>query len=561
MGDPSPTDCHRIDFDDSIELKGLPQHIQFHLETKLLLLDDELSNCSSDSRPRTLRIVQVTSLPSAQHEVYVVQLSPIDPNNERSSSVIDSKVSPATKIMTSNFVQSERTNLADEDESVPSESKGMINAVEDALWNGNYSVVVRIWVGSSRWWNCHHSAKEDISLQEVYGYNLAHHIFSKGVDQPSTKMRLPRVLYYSKNESSLHQRPWAILEYVGPLSRHFANADSDRSEGPSVVLDTTYIDSMIPVRMEYGYDEPHLRWGRLPVDRCIEYATNVLDSFIVPLHSHFYYNSATGDILEPRLKFAHRPNTMDKPISYQAMVQFYSAKYDEFIEPNIPNARSTPTHIGCKVPTPDMNKVPSTNYKHLLYEASQKVKEAIDTLTYESKNVYPIPKLTSVLCHLDLQPQNVLFATTTQRPTGTASVPFLVSVLDWEEAAYADPRFELLLLCRKVCANVEQANVIWHLYTQRMQNQYNATGPHPSIELGPIEPWLKLETVHSITTLLLECVAGGGRGKRAESNAPPAASVNGKIFGKMQREFRRLFRMGWSFCDTSHWNVVLSQAE
>jgi hypothetical protein len=35
------------------------------------------------------------------------------------------------------------------------------------------------------------------------------------------------------------------------------------------------------------------------------------------------------------------------------------------------------------------------------------------------------------------------------------------AVLDWEEAADGDPRFEPLLLGRKLCANEEQARTVW----------------------------------------------------------------------------------------------------
>jgi thiamine kinase-like enzyme len=539
MGDPIPTDCHRIEYGDSIALNGLPHHIQFHLETKLLP-EDEGSSGPSDSR--TLRIVHVTSLLSAQHEVYLVQLSPINPNYERAPSVVGSKISSSKGKMISNLMQVVESF----------EDNGMINVVQDALWNGNYHVVVRIWMGTSTWWNCHHSANEDISKREVFGYELAHHIFSTWMDQSSTKLRLPRILYYDSNdddggENSREQSPWAILEYVGPLSRLYGNADEDRPKGPSLVLDTTYIDSMIPMRMEYGYNEPHLRWGRLPLERCIEYATRVLDSFIVPLHLYFFCN------LKPSLtRFTRRPNAMDTHITYQTMVQFYSAKYDEFVQPNVSKLCNPGPKEEFAIPTPEVNNL------HLLFEASQKLKGAIDMLTYDTENIHPIPKLSPVLCHMDLQPQNLLFASTTERPTSTSttSLPFLVSVLDWEEATYADPRFELLLLCRKVCANREQANVIWHVYSHRMQDQYHPASSRPSIELGPIEPWLKLEAVHSITTLLLECVAGGGRGKcAAKDTLPKAHSFNGEIYGKMQREFQRLCQMGWSFCDTSHWKV------
>jgi hypothetical protein len=80
------------------------------------------------------------------------------------------------------------------------------------------------------------------------------------------------------------------------------------------------------------------------------------------------------------------------------------------------------------------------------------------------------------------------------------------SVLDWEDAAWADPRFDLLMLCRKVCANMEQAEVVWSEYDSLKSSNGHAeviTDIHVSC-LGSIVPWLQLETVHSITTLLLQ---------------------------------------------------------
>ncbi|NJM93456.1 MAG: DUF2851 family protein, partial [Cytophagales bacterium] len=71
---------------------------------------------------------------------------------------------------------------------------------------------------------------------------------------------------------------------------------------------------------------------------------------------------------------------------------------------------------------------------------------------------------------------------------------------DWEETAYADPRFELLLLCRKVCANREQADFIWQYYSNQINICLTHDDGYDVIQLGSITPWLKLEAIHSITT-------------------------------------------------------------
>jgi thiamine kinase-like enzyme len=128
--------------------------------------------------------------------------------------------------------------------------------------------------------------------------------------------------------------------------------------------------------------------------------------------------------------------------------------------------------------------------------------------------------LPCVLCHMDLQPQNILFDENDA----------ILSVLDWEDAAYADPRFELLLLCRKVLANRQQADALWQLYQDRT-----------STKLGPLDPWLRLETVHSLTTLVLQACAGGGRSPWEDQK---------DLWGKVDREFQRLVLAGWTFCKT-----------
>jgi hypothetical protein len=97
--------------------------------------------------------------------------------------------------------------------------------------------------------------------------------------------------------------------------------------------------------------------------------------------------------------------------------------------------------------------------------------------------------------------------------------------LDWEDAAIADPRFELLLLGRKVCANREQAEELWKLYS----SSHHTTTP---IAIGPLGPWLQLETIHSIVTLLLQSMdlLDGGRNPWETTK---------DLWSKLQREFAR----------------------
>jgi hypothetical protein len=79
---------------------------------------------------------------------------------------------------------------------------------------------------------------------------------------------------------------------------------------------------------------------------------------------------------------------------------------------------------------------------------------------------------------------------------------FVVSILDCEEAALADPRFDILMICRKVCANRQQATYVLERYSSLCSIESS---------MNPIKPSLKLESVHSIITLLLQafCISIG----------------------------------------------------
>ena len=61
-------------------------------------------------------------------------------------------------------------------------------------------------------------------------------------------------------------------------------------------------------------------------------------------------------------------------------------------------------------------------------------------------------------------------------------------------------------------------------------------------EVGPIEPWLRLETVHSLCTLLLQAMDFLGGGRSPWETKPD-------LWGKIDRERQRLVKMGWLFCD------------
>ena len=586
--------------DGIITSDSLPQHIQLYIEHELLP-----QNVSF----RPIQITNVVTFRSAQQQIYLVQLGHGDVKRgsvDEIISILSSHESmPPLPISSSSSSEAASTSV-----------------VEDAIRQGNNYIVIKIWTGTSRWWNCHHierntnstttasptkerrgmdTAKSDIILhatddnsfrifqeqrfiaqQEIGGYQTAHHVFtsiqnelletnSSNTGTNSAIVRIPRVLYSSiassskrddtvnKNNRS-HPPPWCILEYVGPYALYFCDHPWRR-------CDTSYIDAMIPIRMEFGFEESHLRWGRLPIHLCVPYTLQLLNSFLFPLHLYYYINvnrNNTNNNEKIRL-----PTSCMDIYFYTSMIELVKSKLTSWIEPNI---TKMPNH-----------NVGST-YTAILKNASQMLKTAIDTLYSDQVESSPMPNLGPVLCHMDLQPQNLIFGALPRSSvssdvsrsshedndiysTLTSSPPSkcqLLSVLDWEETAYADPRFELLLLCRKVCANREQADYIWQYYNDQINERLARYEGDHQIQLGSIIPWLKLEAMHSITTILLECVAGGGRGAAnpcLSNTIGTAASKqqmvchNGTVLAKMQREFQRLHALGFTFCNTDHWCV------
>ena len=356
-----------------------------------------------------------------------------------------------------------------------------------ALERGNNKIVVRIWQGASRWWNLHQndsSGVETLASSEVLGYRVAQCALKESIS-----IRVPTVLYFSmEDEKHATESPWAIMEYVGSSSSLF-------QENP---LDNSWMDGMVKVRREFGFDEPHPRWGRVPESQALEYGLLVLRSVVIPMHRSLVDINA--------IKAVSGINGLSGwpagGISYMTMVRIYED--------------------ACK----SMQQASTLRPDSHLSSAIDILHQAIQQLIQESINqVFNIPP---VVVHIDLQPQNLLFALSSKQQS------IVATVLDWEEAAYADPRFELLLLCRKVCANRAQADRIWATYEQEF----------PDYKLGSIEPWLKLETIHSLTTLLLQSMNLLGGGRSPWETKPD-------LWGKIQREFARLVKAGWSFCNMS----------
>jgi hypothetical protein len=160
-------------------------------------------------------------------------------------------------------------------------------------------VVVRRWLRACRWWSLNRSSASllaedggdapaaaaaavvlrDAAAWEVAGYRVARRALPRLV---------PRVLYSSADppapppalrdapeEGQEHRWscPWAVLEYV---------PDEHRRRGGV----SPWVASMVQVRREYGFEEPHPRWGRVPADRSLDYALEVLKQVVIPLHRH-----------------------------------------------------------------------------------------------------------------------------------------------------------------------------------------------------------------------------------------------------------------------------------
>jgi hypothetical protein len=315
----------------------------------------------------------------------------------------------------------------------------------------------------------------------------------------TTGLEIPQVLYFSHDDHSKvckekAKQPWAFMSYVGPESAFFHDASSNNNKPTD-----EWLDGMIQIRREFGFDEPHPRWGRVPVDRCLMFCFHVLEKFILPMHDYFFSNGASGlDWTE-----LGRPSAGGNvhPWTYEDMIALYERMHSRMI----PRDEA------------------ETNIIRALGQCIQRLGEA------------HISNMPPVLCHMDCQPQNLIFF---RQVHNNPLPPQLHSVLDWEEAAYADPRFELLLLCRKVCANRDQAQAVWDYYSREIQRT------HPTLVgvVGAMDAWLQLETVHSITTLVLQSMnlVGGGRN-------PWETKTD--LLGKLEREFHRLKGQGWTFCD------------
>lgn len=358
-------------------------------------------------------------------------------------------------------------------------------------------LIIRRWLRTCRWWNLHadHSSTTDgaasasasasfsainvgadafqtrpktlstvdMAAWEIAGYRVARCALDR---------KVPRVLYSSldddnvrNDDGALARVPWAVLEYI-----------------PTEMAYNGWIDGMVKVRHEFGFDEPHPRWGRVPVEQSLSYALVILAQVVLPLHA---YCREKRHCANHRAMISHLSGFKRES---QGGITFKDQIHTCLI-----------AH-GNMMVQDDKSSPELTKSIYLLEGVIQKLDQC---------NVDALPP---VLCHMDYQPQNVQFA----------SDSTVAAVFDWEEAAYADPRFDVLLVCRKVCAKREQAQIVWEKYRETAQ-----------LPLGPLDPWLRLETTHSLTTLLLQAMDLQGGGRSPWESKPD-------LWGKIEREIARL---------------------
>jgi hypothetical protein len=423
---------------------------------------------------------------------------------------------------------------------------------------------------------------------EITGYNLSRRALQSRRDAPY----ISRVLYfsydwhpdyspvalqlgectniqYSRSNKSCDSQgfvePWALLSYFehrqcakwcnGDLNisvnsqfnvdfileyTDLHNLDSTKQNCVHLANCNHYPTTMIKTRHEFGFDEPHPRHGRVPADECLEYTLMVLRDAVLPVQRFFFLGvcsdgdvSFGNDVLKREVrpiawashsKFELRHTT--RPFQYTDMVLIYKHALDGLLKSNAYNTSDSKTITMIEI----LQKCIST---------------LVEDWTECNSSCLP-----PVLCHMDLQPQNLAFWHESDKLKGNLGHRcdgcHVAAVMDWEEACYADPRFELMMLCRKVLANRDQAEMVWQTFSEHVQawkqEASSQRGNHEEWEVGPIEPWLKLECVHSLCTLIIQLLDKDGGGRSPWETKPD-------LLAKFDRERQRLVMMGWLFCD------------
>ena len=398
-----------------------------------------------------------------------------------------------------------------------------------------------------------------------------------------TRICIPEVIHFNLEANpDLTSQPWALFSYVGEGSSYINDEEDIRlDESSKWVVCNDLIHNMVKVRHEFGFDEPHPRHGRVNIDQALDYALHVFDTIVLPIHFAFFdefyttYNDGNkhtpmnhfeSDLLQKDgcsliwdwFSYNHNSNRnsdglinsnehRQRPCTYEDMVNFY-----DIVITNLQNQlrpkKCTEINEVELIQERGQNEDNNDKKFEMLIEI---LGECVQTLQMESNDFTHIQELPPVLCHIDLQPQNMILCKNLAFNKNDKEIPKIFSVLDWEESCYADPRFELLLLCRKVVANRDQANVLWHRYEAFVNEHFGEQVwehrgyPRGKCNIGSIDPWLKLETVHSILTMTIQGMDLGGRSPWEEKP---------DLFDKISRELMRLESLGWKFCDQFYQN-------
>ena len=382
---------------------------------------------------------------------------------------------------------------------------------KEAIKVGDGILVLRIWKGSARWWNLNsrmNSSCLELAKSEVSGYELARSILDSRTHpiEPYIKIRIPKIVYFrSSNECT----PWAVFSYINNI-RHFIDEHVDHRDW---TIADDFITNMVKVRHEFGFSEPHPRHGRVCQKDSLQYALQLLDSIVIPIHIQFFLEDKMNDLpVKTLIDGQHVPEKdeekLPSPITYNDMINFYKHTLSKMKD-------AAENYIDKKI-------------QNIL----QILDRCLHCLSSEALKINYIPP---TLCHCDLQPQNAILCRERRTLNG---VPYVISMLDWEEAAIADPRFEIMLICRKVVANHEQALVVWNHYHDCLKMRFCDIAD----SLGPLEPWLKLEGVHTLLILCMQVMdmQGGGRNPWEQM---------ADLLGKINRELCRLENLGWKFCN------------
>lgn len=542
----------------------------------------------------TLHLSTIEELPSAQQRIYVLSVEQVSINDDDVEETTDriEKLHDIHNFQTSktlSFPIAIQNTTNDDDNDCIDAPAMILNRLIHALHCGNHKLILRKWKQGARWWNLNMNHTDAFSSSttngndninntlsmaraEVAGYRLAkfamNHHDTHEINKQKRKIcaYVPDVVYFSYDETDTVDTdgdPWALFSYFGNNNMEGLEDDGkdetnininigskstlkwDMKNATAVSKSTHFSSShhnhlieckhypttMTKIRHEFGFDEPHPRHGRVPIDECSEYAHMILRDVVLPIQFSFFEWSSSSSIQPPSLNGVDWKHSLcalavdsqtSKPFQYHDMIAVYRLALQR-----LSAAQQTATVVDERMDT----------LLQMMYECVAALEHEWDD--HDGRHPPPLP---AVICHMDLQPQNLTFWHDRNDSVEKDDVNVHVakhcsvaSVMDFEEAAYADPRFEVLLICRKVLANLEQAKGLWKSYSSTVKL-------HTTWDVGPIEPWLRLETVHSLFTLLLQAnnLLGGGRNPW---------ETKPDLWGKIDRERMRLVRMGWSFCN------------